>query len=438
MKEFTDLYNQNHEALDKIKSTQLYQDLISGDKSAAEKIQEIYENELKDNQELILKYIEKAKEEGTKVELQGYSLGGGIQLAAYSSLCVENPELEEYIASVTVFNPYISFVEENPLNRTDDDGGSGENGPLIQYLANSDKVRIYSNEEDYVSTFNNCVFTLLDKYCFIDSVDLYEHASIHNITDIYGIVIGGGSNHGFGVINYDSFEDGNIVSPGTFYAIDESMSSTSDDDSYGFHLWCEVDDHVHGEEHEYALNYPQIIENTLKLEDIRAKIEDKGPAVEALFDEVLKYIENNVGDYNYDDFANAIADGCWEAILAGAAELTGESSVLTAVLSAIINNGTKKDAFKQGIIDFLHDPDNMEILLGAINAILDGDTEGAKRYLTALLDSLDYYIRFDLALDLTSDDGFSLMNTGSYLSYLITDFLRKKFIDKIREAVDEL
>ena len=458
------------EMLDDIKSSDLYMELTSGNKAAAKKIEEIYKNELKDNQDLILKYIKKAQEEGTQIGLQGYSLGGGIQLAAYSTLCLENPDLEDYISSVTVFNPYVSFCEENPLNFDGNTvGGNGKDGPLIDYLANSDKLRIYSNEEDYVSTFNNSMRKLIDKYCFINSEDLADHSKVDSIADIYGIVIGSGSNHGFGVIDYDSFENGNITTQGTFYAIDESLSSTTEGDSIGFHFWSEVEDQVLGDDFQYELDYGKIIECSLGLENIREMVSDNGAAAEAFFDYVLKYIKDNVGNYNYDDFSDTIADACWEAIIAGTKEATsynggiGESmpdwmpDFLTDAMdetAGAISNGIgnnlegaldflgDKDAFIKGIKTFLNKEENTKMLMSAIGETLNGNNVDAKRYFNLLLDSMEVAIG-DSDSEIwesysVSVGPLNITTPSGVVTYATNEFIKKMFIDQLRKVVEEM
>ena len=455
------------EMLDNIKSSDLYMELSTDSKSAAKKIEEIYEKELQDNQELIKKYIDKAKEDGTKVELQGYSLGGGIQLTAYSSLCLENPELENYIESITVFNPYVSFCEENKLNLDDNTkGGNGSDGKLIDYLAKSDKLRIYSNEEDYVSTFNNSLSKLIDKYCFVKSEDLADHASVENITDIYGIVIGGGSNHGFGVIDYDSFEKGNIKDPGTFFAIDESMATTADG-MVGFpQIWYAMEDAFGGDEFKYRIDYKRIIENTLKLENIREMVSNNGEAAVAFFDYVLSYIEDNVGNYNYEDFSDAIAEACWLAIEGGIDETfeysggnlpdwipdsisSGIDSIISNTtdglgngLTGLINLLGDKEKFKDGIKAFLKKDENVKILMSALSASLNGDNEKAKKYYNLLLDSLELAIS-DSNSEIWTEysmefAGVQIPSTPGLIGYSVNEFLKQQFIDKLRGVVDEL
>ena len=45
----------------------------------------------------VLRLVEKAKNEGTQIDLAGYSLGGGLQLAAYGELKATYPDIENYI-----------------------------------------------------------------------------------------------------------------------------------------------------------------------------------------------------------------------------------------------------------------------------------------------------------------------------------------------------
>ena len=118
---------------------------------------------------------------------------------------------------------FISFVEQNPINTGDEKKGfietwkdlfSGKNykdNCLIDYLANSNKVRIYSGEEDYISTFNNCVYDLRERFTFIKTEDL-KRGQVQDITQIYSIILGDKANHGFKGIEFDAIdENGNEV-----------------------------------------------------------------------------------------------------------------------------------------------------------------------------------------------------------------------------------
>lgn len=156
-------------------------------------LKEKNQGQLQDNKELIEKYAAKAQEEGSKLELNGYSLGGGIQLTAYSQVCIENPDIENTIESVAVFNPFVAFAEQQRPART---GNPLLNitsyiikPSLIQYLSSSEKLRIYSGQEDMVSTFNTSVQSLKDKFVFLHAKDI-ENGSVQEITQLYSIILG--------------------------------------------------------------------------------------------------------------------------------------------------------------------------------------------------------------------------------------------------------
>jgi len=157
-----------------------------------------YYNQLYDAKNLIVKYAEKAKNEGTSIELNGFSLGGGNILTAYSLTKLENPNLMNYISAVSVYNPYLlyfngfkriaglseermealrsslselvgspaaldqvywssGYLQSNGCLRD----GELKNGDfLVDLIKDDSKVTIFRTENDMVSTFNDYLIAL--------------------------------------------------------------------------------------------------------------------------------------------------------------------------------------------------------------------------------------------------------------------------------------
>lgn len=115
-----------------------------------------YDTQRNKAQDLVYKTIEEAKEKGTKVDINGYSLGGGLALTSYANICLDDPSMEQYINSVTAYDPAIIHTERE------------ENGDkLIDYISNSDKTKLFIVSGDLTATYNKTLKTdKLDKQIF--------------------------------------------------------------------------------------------------------------------------------------------------------------------------------------------------------------------------------------------------------------------------------
>lgn len=117
-------------------------------------MEKCYKTQRNEAEILIKKTIEEAKEKGTKVDINGYSLGGGLALTSYANICLNNPSMEEYVNSVTAYDPAIIHTERE------------ENGEdLVEYISKSDKTKLFIVSGDLTSTFNNSL-EILDEQIF--------------------------------------------------------------------------------------------------------------------------------------------------------------------------------------------------------------------------------------------------------------------------------
>jgi len=186
--------------------------------------EDIYNSQLNASYKLIKKYSKKAEEENKKVNLFGFSLGGGITTTVYSLMKIKDEKLTDNINSVSVYNPWIALAEgynefKPYLNVNNDNltfknfllGWLSTRNPLssIIYLvvpntkagfkinakslmtaiSDDEKVTIYSAESDIVSTLNDYYSILKDRFKFIPAkkpsfdlqdTDLNEGNIIHN------------------------------------------------------------------------------------------------------------------------------------------------------------------------------------------------------------------------------------------------------------------
>lgn len=344
-------------------------------------LKEKNQGQLQDNKDLIEKYAVKAQEEGSKLELNGYSLGGGIQLTAYSQVCIENPDIENTIESVAVFNPFVAFAEQqrpagtgNPLlNIT----SYIMKPSLIQYLSSSEKLRIYSGQEDMVSTFNTSVQALKDKFVFLHAKDI-ENGSVQEITQLYSIILGENSNHGFNALNQEYFNDyGNISDAGEYIPITETVADATNQQNVITQLHNIISKNL-----SYNTNYQYLINEILGLSEIKETVENlEDPSAKLVVTEVIDYIEGNVGNLSYEGLAESITNGSWEAV-----KYTIDHSEWYMKLGGLLKN---EGAFKESMNQFLNEESTKQGILNIMTAMQANNTTVAKREINNMLNNLD-------------------------------------------------
>lgn len=423
-----------------------------------------------DNKKLITKIAMKAKEEGKKIELYGYSLGGGIQLTAYSEMVnsfkyvpkvslipndfdnkiINNKIITDNISSVTVYNPFVSVVEQ-----------SYNGNQLINCLCKSEKVLIYSAEEDYVSIFNNSVEKLVNngRMIFIPSVDLAnplrqlndqelsslsdedknkildkKYKPVDGLNDFMGLIIGSIGNHGFKYIennnNYDEdscFDNnGNLVREGEFKSLSDSLYDAMNGE------WGKTEKNIN-----YNVEYDKIIEYLFNLSDIESNLNGvQKKSVGIIFD----YIKNNACNYNYDDFISAISDAIWVIV-------TDEIDKQNFAIKPIANCFKDKNVFDKTLSSFLNDEDCKNSILQLIyylvilnsNKKSDINVEEYNTLVSNANGKIELLIKeFDNYYSLYIVKNYSFGDTGlikDFVNYAIKDKIIKQFKSALKGIV---
>lgn len=451
-----------------INNSDYYLDLINN--GGVEYLEEVYKGQLQANIDLINKYADKAEKEGNKLELNGYSLGGGIQLTAYSIACRDNPDLEKYIQSVSVFNPFISFVEQNPVNTGDEKKGfietwkdlfSGKNNKdncLIDYLANSNKVRIYSGEEDYISTFNNCVYDLRERFTFIKTEDL-KRGQVQDITQIYSIILGDKANHGFKGIEFDAIdENGNIKEEGSYVSISDSMASAIGNDNHLYRLFQKTKEifGFESEEDKYKVDYSSIIYQTINLAHLEDLFKDT-PEAAPIIDELSDYLKDNVGDYTYDGIVDAIVDGAWDVVgdtidsevpkMVRGEDTWVPNFIEDKVEGWVGDAGTSlahrykdKDAFEDAFGGFLKSDENKEYVLSLLSNLKNGDYVKAYRNVKTLMSNLEE--QFEMSYEDVGAESVNILGLEiDYTNYgevFVNDIIKDELINILGQLEKQL
>lgn len=439
-----------------INNSDYYLDLINN--GGTSYLKEVYEAQLQDNVKLIEKYAEIAEQEGNKLELNGYSLGGGLQLTAYSIACRENQDIEKYIQSVSVFNPFISFLEQNPINTGDEKrdfletmkglftGKKYGDNCLVDYIADSDKVRIYSGEEDYVSTFNNCVYDLLDRYTFVKTKDL-EYGQVKDVTGIYSIILGDKANHGFKGIELDTFDEfGNIEESGAYISISESMAAATGQESFVFKLFQKFKDlfYVENEEDKYKVDYASIIYQTVNLAHLEEMLKDVPQAV-PIIDELKDYLGDNIGNYSYDGIVDALVDGAWD-VVGDTIDTEVPNIVRNAlpnwldyliggwagdVVTDIAQAYKDKDAFEEALGDFLKSDENKEYVMSLLNSLKNEDYIKAYGNIKTLISNFEesFEVSYeDVGLESFEILGYELFEYENVISSYVNETIKDEIL----------
>ena len=190
--------------------------------------EDIYNAQLNASYKLIEKYSKKAEEENKKVNLFGFSLGGGITITAYSLMKIKDEKLTDNINSVSVYNPWLLYAdgynEFKPYLNVNADNltfknflsgwastgsalvsiiylltsntnvGFSINGKsLMNAISNDEKVTIYSAESDVVSTLNDYYSILKDRFKIIPAKEIEIEIQNTGISykDLFGNLITG-------------------------------------------------------------------------------------------------------------------------------------------------------------------------------------------------------------------------------------------------------
>lgn len=151
-----------------------------------------YNQQLKDCENLIKKYTDIGK-----VNLNAYSLGGGITITAYANLKKTNYKNLDNINTVTLYNPYLLYMH------------TSVSGEMIGELSKDKKLTIYSAEGDIVSTLNPYLDELEDRIVYVKSkpMDFSKEDQIE-FTNLYNYIIGQDGNHGIMAINCTEVKEG--------------------------------------------------------------------------------------------------------------------------------------------------------------------------------------------------------------------------------------
>lgn len=314
-----------------------------------------YENQIKDNEEIMKKYVNKAISTGNRLILNGYSLGGGSQLTAYSKFCEENPNLKKYIQAVTVYNPFTLYCQEY-------------NEKYIDNLKNDNNVLIYSAEEDFVSIFNDSVEKLKDRTVYVQA-ESSEQNDIENILSIGSLITGGIGNHGFIHINTDSFDkDGNITQEGNFKSLQETLSKI--EGTYPKYKQVAI-------EKEYKPDFNIIMPQLLDLDSLNKYTTP--------IKNTFKYIRENFGEYNYEELTSHITDDIWNIV-------DEEIKNKDGALGWLANNFKNEYGFKQGFNKFFNDEEIKNEIIDTIGYKLNNLDENYKYNVEDLLVKLNNMI----------------------------------------------
>ena len=293
-----------------------------------EKMKNYLNLQVEDNKKLLEKYAMKAKEEGVKLDLAGYSLGGGLQLAAYGELKVENPEVAKVVNSVNVYNPFMLVAEEsstrmtvnalvsemfeqpllfaskvfpflplisNPLNAALFFGVLSM-APVnsLDMINDDEKVHIYAAQQDYVTIFNSSVKLMKDRIIWVPASDVKEN-SVETIEDIYSLIIEGKGNHGFSHIDLSKFDSaGNLTEQGKFTSVNYTTNRAFVNN--------DADNSIYG----YKPNYSELILDILNLSNWEEEL--RGNEYKENVKVIINYFRNNYGDYDYEELSGVITD----------------------------------------------------------------------------------------------------------------------------------
>lgn len=358
----------------------------------------LYQEQVNDNLKLIEKYCDKAKNDGVKVDLYGYSLGGGIQETAYAIFknSNSNTNKQQYIQSISVYNPFTLCAQEYQDN-------------LINSLSNDGKLCIYSAEQDYVSTFNDSVEALLNKTVYLKADDIKAN-SVNGINDVGGLVIGSNSNHGFAPLDQSAFDQyGNINETGEFISINSSIHNATIGESLD-------------SENKYKPNYQEIFNDIFNSNGVQNNLNSiNSKETKTLINDLVNYFGKNFGQIKYEEITSILSDGISE-IIADEVRKTVKKKVFDLDVAGDIGRRIfDEQAISDSINDILNSKNGKSLVLNILSCYLNGDITAYNRQIDRLVDVMIYL--FDKNLDGVS---------GAINKSLFEDELKKKLKSSLK------
>lgn len=385
----------------------------------------LYQEQVNDNLEVIEKYCNKAKSDGVKVDLYGYSLGGGIQETAYAKLIDSNNDIQKYIQSISVYNPFTLCAEEYQDN-------------FIDLLANDKKLCIYSAQQDVVSTFNDSVEALLNKTVYLKADDI-EANSVNGIGDVGGVIIGSNSNHGFAPLDKSAFdENGNISDVGEFISINTSIKNATGkkDDMKRIAPFNKLTpptgaiSFIHTNHLKYKPDYQDIfndIFNSKGVQNSLDKIESK--EIKQLINNLVDYFGNNFGQIEYEEIASILSDSIAD-IISDEIYKTGRNTIPDLILGPAIGSAAQalfdEDDLANSIDQILNSQNGKDLVLDILSCYLNNDIPAYNKQMDRLIEAMIYIFG-------KSGNMFSQTRNG-----LFTDPLKSKLKSKLKLDVPEL
>lgn len=406
----------------------------------------LYQEQVNDNLELIEKYCNKAKSDGVKVDLYGYSLGGGIQETAYAKLIDSNNDIQKYIQSISVYNPFTLCAEEYQDN-------------FIDLLANDKKLCIYSAQQDFVSTFNDSVEALLKKTVYLKADDI-EANSVNGIGDVGGLIIGSNSNHGFAPLDKSAFdENGNISDIGEFISINTSIKNATGetDDMKRIAPFNKLTpptgaiSFMHTNHSKYKPNYQDIfndIFNSSGVQNSLNKIEAK--EIKHLINDLVDYFGNNFGQIKYEEISSILSDNIADIISdeVNKTASTKFDDFRTTLKGSIVNKfvplslipkqsvgGVAQVLFDENdlansIDQILNSKEGKDLVLDMLSCYLNNDIPAYNRQMNRLIEAMIYIFG-------KSGNMFSQIRNGLFTEQLKSALKSKLQLDEPQIEVNE-
>lgn len=357
------------------------------------KAKEIYNHQRQKSYEMLKKYSNMGN-----VSLEGYSMGGGIQFDSYLQLIEDNPEKAKNI-HLELYNPYIGFLEGNSDYMDGDNLIDGKRNRLKEILKDySDNIHIFAAEGDVVSQFNSLTDCLADNFTYLKGNSKIDYSLPDNFqfTDILNLIFGEDSRHSLeGFDSSDTYFDnnGNVISSGKQITINEVAGGNYKSNSLSSLITNAFED-----------NLTELKKDLMDFDLGDANYAKDGISV--MYDDLLNYLKNNVGNITSDGFLKALSPGLAEILKEGARKQAG-SDAGSWVIDQVANNYLTDDEIYNGLKDYLSKADTENVIDNLIGEMVSGNFNNISTVVTKIgtdvyWESLEKYhpYRYDLTKNL--------------------------------------
>ena len=354
------------------------------------------------------------------------------------------------IASVTLYNPFMLFLQEY--------SGNGIGIDFTKLITN-ERFLIYSSQLDFVSLFYDHVEDFLGRTVYVPAGEVKPiNINNFNFNEIFKIIIGSSGNHGYMNIDTTSFDkNGNLQNEGEFIGINDYIKSVIEESSNEF-----VGAIVGGTllKDKYRVSKDFLINSIFMFGNsvLSDSLGDNAVYAENIINDIKNYVLNNYGHYSYFGFCDILSNSIADTVIDVIPPLIKEKivpdeaddidvivcDIFVTIIASVATDLFDHQVCKKSFYTTLRDNKDQVQLI--ISLRISGDKEEYNKEVKLLISKLssNYTKLLEDKLDNELNEveisflGFKIYGTNALRplrSNLINEFIKDKIIDFLEKTL---